>query len=115
MIWQVSYIVVNVVTNQQMLLQAERLYKECLALQNNLSACCKTVKAAILTDLAGVELALSNTEHASQTIQKSLRKLSVALGPRHPDTALAQCRLAACKFDLQQWDSLNFPKCYPDW
>ena len=103
MIWQVSYVVVKDMTNQQMLLQAERLYKECLALQNNLSASCKTVKIAFLTDLAGVQMALSKTEHATKTIQKSLRKLSVALGPCHPDTALCQCLFAGCKVDMKQW------------
>lgn len=85
-------------------MQAERLLRKSLHIQ----LCQGSDKgksmavAATQTRLAGELIALAAPERARPHLQAALDTAVKQLGPHHPDTALAQCRLASCLADLRE-------------
>ena len=82
-------------------MQAERLLKRCLEIQQRHSGSEDTLSIATTkTQLGGVCIAQARPEAADTYLQGALAGIQAALGREHPDAALSQCRLASCKADL---------------
>jgi hypothetical protein len=64
----------------------------------------------IQTHLAGLCIARGKPEKALPLLQGARNGILAGLGAEHPDTALAQCRLAACLADLHRYLPIIDPR-----
>ena len=85
-------------------MQAERLLKRCLEIQQRHSGDDNTLSIATTqTQLGGICIVQANPRAAEAFLQGALEQIQSALGPKHPDTALSRCRLASCMADLTRY------------
>lgn len=94
-------------------LQAERLLKRCLEIQQRHSGEGNVLQiAATRTQLGGMSIAQADAVAAEGYLQAALEEIHKALGDKHPDTALARCRLASCRADLGRQAFSSHPTVY---
>lgn len=83
--------------------QAERLLKRCLEIQQRHSSEDDTLSIATTqTQLGGICIVQANPRAAETFLRGALEQIQGALGAKHPDTALSRCRLASCTADLNR-------------
>ena len=81
-------------------LQACDIFHKSYHIQKNSGNRSHALTGNILVELAGAKVAMSCPLPAMLSLTEGLQHLVANLGAGHPDTALAKCRLAACKADL---------------
>ena len=89
-----------------MALQAEKLLRRSLDIQQHYMKDKSMAIVGTQTRLAGALIAQSAPERAQPYLQAAVDATLRELGATHPDTALAQCRLASCQADLLKWACL---------
>ena len=94
-------------------IQAERLLKRCLEiLQRHCGSGNNISIATTQTKLGGVCIAQNKPSNAEIYLRAALFSIEQGLGPEHPDTALAQCRLASCMADMKWWVELTIESLF---
>lgn len=92
------------ISNHRPGMQAERLLKRCLEIQQRHSGDDNTLSIATTqTQLGGVCIVQANPRAAEGYLRGALDQIQIALGAKHPDTALSRCRLASCMADLTRY------------